>query len=170
MEDKGEVLIGNSPVNEKQGVSLENRKELHIQKQPKHDKGGNKEKLVILITSTLCGVLVGMNWIAFPIFYVEFSEYFGSSKWIVGGVGSLQIALSQILGIVTSAPIEVYGCRPVTILGGLLMAAGFITSAFAPNITVLYLTYGVVGGKSYLIMTIMGSRGYRYLVNPTKFL
>ena len=71
------------------------------------EKTDKKDQILILCTVTLCSIFVGMHWIAFPIFYVEFSEYFGKSKMIIGGVGSLQHATSQLLGVIISAPIEV---------------------------------------------------------------
>ena len=40
-----------------------------------------------------------------------------------------------------------FSIRQVTIAGTLISAVGFIASTFAPNVFVLIIMYGVVGGK-----------------------
>ena len=39
-----------------------------------------------------------------------------------------------------------YGCRKVTIFGAILSCIGFLLSAVAPNLEVLYITYGLISG------------------------
>ena len=111
-------------------------------------KSERKEDIVVLIAAFILSTLLGMNWIAFPVFYVEFSEYFGQSKFVTGFIGSVQNALSQLLHLFISSPIQIYGCRPVAIIGGIVLCLGYTLSCFAPNIHVLYITYGLIGGKS----------------------
>ena len=41
-----------------------------------------------------------------------------------------------------------YGCRPVCMVGSLVASAGFFLSTFSPNVDILILLYGGVGGKS----------------------
>lgn len=41
-----------------------------------------------------------------------------------------------------------FSIRQVTIAGTLISAVGFIASIFAPNVFVLIVMYGVVGGES----------------------
>jgi len=50
-------------------------------------------------------------------------------------------------GPIVSALTNRFGCRPVFISGSILAGAAFIVSSFSPNVTVLILTYGVLGGN-----------------------
>jgi len=56
-----------------------------------------------------------------------------------------------VLGILFSVLIGRYGCRIVTLIGGFIWFIGFASSALAPNIIVLYFTYGIVAGLFYLL-------------------
>ena len=39
------------------------------------------------------------------------------------------------------------GTRPVVVIGGILMNAGFALSAFAQQMWMMYITYGILAGK-----------------------
>lgn len=52
-----------------------------------------------------------------------------------------------LTGPITSGLVNKFGCRVVTITGSVIAATGFILGSFAPNIDILILTYGVLGGK-----------------------
>lgn len=41
-----------------------------------------------------------------------------------------------------------YGCRRITIMGAVISCAAFILSVFSPNIEMLILTYGILGGTN----------------------
>lgn len=101
----------------------------------------------VLLSCTLIFVLIGINWVAFPLFYVEFSERFAASQSVLGWIGSLQNAGSQIIGLFVSAPVQVYGCRPVAVAGGVILALGTALSALSPNVGFLYASYGVISGE-----------------------
>lgn len=51
-----------------------------------------------------------------------------------------------VLGPIVSALANKYGCRAVCIAGSIVGAAGFAMSSFSPDLSVLMLTYGVIGG------------------------
>jgi MFS transporter, OFA family, oxalate/formate antiporter len=44
------------------------------------------------------------------------------------------------------APLDKYGPRPLTIIGGIIVGVGWILASQAPNITFLTLAYGIIGG------------------------
>lgn len=51
-----------------------------------------------------------------------------------------------------SALTNKYGCRVVCIAGSVIAATAFALSTLSPNVNVLMLTYGVMGGKlNYLV-------------------
>lgn len=56
------------------------------------------------------------------------------------------LVVFAILMPITGFFIDRYGSRTVTAVGGVVTGIGYILSAFAPNITVLVLTYGVIAG------------------------
>ena len=55
-------------------------------------------------------------------------------------------------GIVFSVLIGRYGCRIVSLIGGVVWFIGFASSSLAPNVIVLCFTYGIVAGKCYLLL------------------
>jgi len=57
----------------------------------------------------------------------------------------------RVLGILFSVLIGRYGCRIVTLVGGVVWFTGFASSSLAPNIIVLYFTYGIVAGLFSLL-------------------
>jgi len=52
-----------------------------------------------------------------------------------------------------SALANSFGCRIVSIIGSIIAGVAFAISQFSPNIDVLILTYGVMGGQ--LLATIL---------------
>jgi len=42
-----------------------------------------------------------------------------------------------------------FGCRPVSMVGAVLSAFGFAISTLSPNIDVMMLTYGIIGGMTH---------------------
>lgn len=56
------------------------------------------------------------------------------------------LVVFAILMPITGFFIDKYGCRTVTAVGGIIMGVGYILSAFASNISLLVLTYGIIAG------------------------
>ena len=77
---------------------------------------------------------------------MELLEYFGESKSKTAWAGSVAVSIPLITGPIASALTTRYGCRRTTIVGGLIASFGFVTSAFAPNIEVLCITFGLIAG------------------------
>lgn len=50
-------------------------------------------------------------------------------------------------GPVCSVCVVNFGARPVAVFSGVMVAGGFILSAFAPNVSFLIFSYGIVVGK-----------------------
>ena len=110
----------------------------------------DSETWLILVAVFPCNVILGMFWIAFPILYIQFSHEFDASQGTAGWIGSIQNGLQQLLGLISSSPIELYGCRVVTLVGSVVVASGIALSAFANSVGYLYVTYGGICGKLIL--------------------
>ncbi|KAG5889291.1 hypothetical protein JTB14_031938 [Gonioctena quinquepunctata] len=82
----------------------------------------------------------------FGLLYIEFLNEFGASKSATSWIGSLFMALPLITGPIGSALVDKYGCRSMTILGGIICTLGLTLSSYARSIGVMYLTFGVIGG------------------------
>mgnify|MGYP006270992917 CR=1 FL=1 len=56
------------------------------------------------------------------------------------------LVVFAILMPITGFFLDKYGCRTVTAVGGVITGIGYILSAFASNISLLVLTYGIIAG------------------------
>ena len=83
---------------------------------------------------------------SFGVLYSELLDYFGESKGKTAWVGSLFLSVPLITGPVASALTNRFGCRKTTIVGSLIATAGFVLSAFMPNIEWLCFSFGVIAG------------------------
>ena len=54
--------------------------------------------------------------------------------------------LIVFVGPIVGALINKYGCRVVGIAGSLTLTTSFILSIFSPNIEMMIVTYGLIGG------------------------
>ena len=68
------------------------------------------------------------------IFFVRFIQMFRTSLTFL------------IVGPIVGALINKYGCRVVGIAGSLALTTSFILSIFSPNIEMMIVTYGLIGG------------------------
>ncbi|XP_002739959.2 monocarboxylate transporter 12-like [Saccoglossus kowalevskii] len=83
------------------------------------------------------------------VFLVEFREYFHD------GAGKTALVASFMMGVRGfSAPLisildNKFGSRPLIIIGGILSTIGLFMSSFVNNVTVLFLSYGVLSGIGF---------------------
>lgn len=83
---------------------------------------------------------------SFGLLYIEFLRYFGQSRSDTAWIGSLFMAVPMLTGPVASAMVDRYGCRAMTIVGGVISAIGFVIASSASTIGQMYLTFGVLAG------------------------
>ncbi|KAK3609611.1 hypothetical protein CHS0354_038612 [Potamilus streckersoni] len=105
---------------------------------------------VIVFASFLCNVIVDGIGYSFGIFLSEFVSYFNETRSKVSLVGSLLCGVYMCVGPIVSGLTNTFGCRVVTIAGSIISTVAFILAGFSPDINILMLTYGVMGGK-YLL-------------------
>ncbi|EDO46207.1 predicted protein [Nematostella vectensis] len=74
-------------------------------------------------------------------------NHFHESKAKTAWVGSIGLNFLFLGSPVTSRVAERYGIRTVTILGGVFISLGLFLTSYAPNIVVIYITYGLLFGS-----------------------
>lgn len=113
-------------------------------KKPKVPDGG-WGWMVVLASLVISMIADGVSY-SFGLLYIEFLLEFGASKSKTAWIGSLFMAVPLLSGPIMSALVDRYGCRSMTIVGGLISGLGFILSSFGNTIEVMYLTFGVIAG------------------------
>lgn len=101
--------------------------------------------MVVLSSLVVSMIADGISF-SFGLLYIEFLQEFGASKSVTSWIGSLFVAVPLLTGPVMSALVDRYGCRPMTIVGGIISALGFILSSFGTTVIYMYLTFGVIAG------------------------
>lgn len=101
--------------------------------------------VVVFSSFSISMIADGISF-SFGLLYVELLNEFGASKSMTSWIGSLFIAVPLLSGPVMSSLVDKYGCRNMTILGGVISTVGFVLSAYAKSIYVMYVTFGVIAG------------------------
>lgn len=86
---------------------------------------------------------------SFGVFYVQFLEYFKEGKGATAWIASILVGVTLCSGPISSAFVNKYGCRPVTIVGAVLASLCMMASAFASNVVTLYFTIGLGTGLGF---------------------
>ena len=55
-------------------------------------------------------------------------------------------------GPIASALVNRFGSRAVTIVGSIISAFSFVISNYSPNLIVFHLSYGLLGGRTLIVM------------------
>ncbi|KAG5309786.1 MOT14 protein, partial [Acromyrmex insinuator] len=113
-------------------------------KKPKVPDGG--WGWVVVLASLIISMIADGISFSFGLLYIEFLHEFGASKSKTAWIGSLFMAVPLLSGPIMSALVDRYGCRNMTIVGGLISGLGFILSIFSNTIEIMYLTFGVIAG------------------------
>ena len=95
------------------------------------------------------------------------AKYYDSEISAVSSVGSLFVGMSLIGGPITGGLIDKFGLRPVCISGSVVLAIGLALSPLSPNIQVLIITQGLIGGfgASLLDFTVNIAPNYYFETN-----
>ena len=98
-----------------------------------------------LFPLTAVSRLAGIAYI-FGVLLQPLVTQFDSQKSTVAWVGSLLCGVYQLSGPLVGGLVNKFGCRPVCMMGAVLAWASFSLSSLSPNVPVLMLTYGLLGG------------------------
>ncbi|KAK6962624.1 monocarboxylate transporter 5 [Biomphalaria glabrata] len=104
---------------------------------------------MVVLSSFLIHVIADGVVYSFGVFLMELVDFFKTSRGDTSWVGSLQPAVTFTVGPLSSALTNRYGCRPVTIAGAIIAGVGFILSTWAPNLSYLYFTCGIMAGVGF---------------------
>ncbi|KAK5646514.1 hypothetical protein RI129_004978 [Pyrocoelia pectoralis] len=86
---------------------------------------------------------------SFGVFYDEFLGYFNEGKGATAWILSILVGVTLCSGPISSAFVNRWGCRTVTIAGAILGSICMIISSFAQNVTTLYFTIGIGTGLGF---------------------
>ena len=100
----------------------------------------------LLISFLLDGVTYSLG-----TFLTPFTEEYNVSYAEASIVHSLLPAVTYLSGPIASIFTNKYGCRLTTIIGTFIAAFGFFISYFVKSFYFLYLTIGLIAGKSIFI-------------------
>uniref|UniRef100_A0A8D8QSV8 Monocarboxylate transporter 12 n=1 Tax=Cacopsylla melanoneura TaxID=428564 RepID=A0A8D8QSV8_9HEMI len=102
---------------------------------------------VVVFSSLVISMVADGISFSFGLLYMEFLIHFGESKAKTSWIGSLFMAVPLLLGPVASSFVDKYGCRRMTMLGGIISGTGFVLSAtIANSIEAQYITFGCIAG------------------------
>ncbi|XP_011499953.1 PREDICTED: uncharacterized protein LOC105363842 isoform X2 [Ceratosolen solmsi marchali] len=116
----------------------------NLKKKPKIPDGG--WGWVVVVSSLVISMIADGVSFSFGLLYIEFLYEFEASKSTTAWIGSLFMAVPLLSGPIMSALVDRYGCRKMTIAGGIISGTGFVLSSYAHSIGVMYLTFGVLAG------------------------
>ncbi|XP_058802203.1 uncharacterized protein LOC131670544 [Phymastichus coffea] len=104
---------------------------------------------VVVFASFMCNLIVDGIAYTFGIFLGEFANYFQESRSKVAWAGSLLSGVYLMAGPVVSALTNKYGCRVVCMAGAGIGTVAFVLSTFSSSVTMLMISYGVLGGIGF---------------------
>lgn len=115
-----------------------------IKKKPNIPDGGFG--WVVVFASFVVSLIADGISFSFGLIYTELLHNFDTSPSKLAWVGSLFLAVPLLAGPIMSNLVDKYGCRTMTMIGGLLACLGFMLAAISDSVELLYLTFGVIAG------------------------
>ncbi len=104
-----------------------------------------KGRWILVVIGLLINVCVGSIY-AFSVFRKPLETLWGITSSQSGYPFMVFLAVFAIAMPFAGSLMARWGPKRTTMLGGLLVGAGWILASFSPNITILTILYGVIGG------------------------
>lgn len=113
-------------------------------KQPVMPDGGYG--WMVVFASLVVSLIADGISFSFGLINTELLAYFKESPSKTAWISSLFFSVPLLMGPIWSNLVDKYGCRKMTILGGLLSSFGFALASLCNSIEMLYLTFGIISG------------------------
>ena len=98
------------------------------------------------------------------------AEYYDSEISAVSFVGSLFLGMRLMSGPITGGLIKKFGLRPVCISGSVVLAIGMALSPLSPNIPILVVTQGLIGGLGASLIDLTANIAPNYYFETNRAL
>lgn len=101
--------------------------------------------MVVFASLVVSLIADGLSF-SFGLINTELLAYFGESPSKTAWISSLFFSVPLLMGPIWSNLVDKYGCRKMTILGGVVSAFGFGLSSLCNSIEMLMVTFGIISG------------------------
>lgn len=129
-------------ISNESGDSIESG--LSEKKKPEMPDGGYG--WVVVFASLVVSLIADGLSFSFGLINTELLSYFGESPSKTAWISSLFFSVPLLMGPIWSNLVDKYGCRKMTILGGLVSAIGFGLSSLCNSVEMLMVTFGIISG------------------------
>lgn len=101
---------------------------------------------VVVIASLVFNIIYDGCSYSFGILFTNLLDYFGDTKSNTAWIGSLFFSVPLLCGPIAAVVSNKLGYRASTMLGGVVVSAGFAIGSFSNSTWLLVLSYGLVSG------------------------
>ncbi|KAL3871119.1 hypothetical protein ACJMK2_039138 [Sinanodonta woodiana] len=142
------------PIDDKRLLDRKDETEHSVQSTPSGNNGGEDPSSppdggwgwFVVLGSALIHILLGGFERSSGVLFLELRSRFGQSASATAWVSALFSTSRFMMGPVASAICQRFTIRFVVFVGSLLFALGVLLTGYAPNLTVVYIIFGLLGG------------------------